>query len=713
MDPINSVIGEPGSKEMKYNEITYPVNLGRWEFGSNSEWVGAYYYEWNDGNPPGPASGGFAFIVWNNQDNPGSTPMNIWWVAPYMFALETADTHVFAAIATGAYASTLSLSDGPQNLQQPFTSIQPNGTFQLRNLGQGNFAIFFEGMYLSVNNTGWTPDWHFNSICPSLGGVGQYETFQISGVPSCFRILLITGSGLGLNLTGQDLSQGGYIQSVCETDFTQANLTNANLSKLPNLSVYQCNFTGATLTGAILTGVRDLSKVTSWTSAVLAGTDLSQVDPDGVRGIDFSSTLMQGAILSNGKPLPQNYDYHRANFSSTHLEKAVMNQVSFVGANFTTAHMQGADLSGADLTGAILIGADLTGATLAGTIFRGAQLAGTVFDGCDLTAAVFDEQPLFGTSVDERTSFQNATVPATSLGMNWSYIDLTGATLIDVPADLSSLVAEYTLFPDEAPLAGIKLLGANLSNAQMFYAQLTKSDLAGATLTNTLLKGAKLTGANLSNATMQGAWLIAQDSGDDPNMYEAAQAEGAFLLNTVMDQVQAAGVDFTGASFVSTVDGNVQASAQGAFMVHVIFSGALVVGVNLRGTQLAGGNFYKAKLVGSTLSSCKLIPTSDTGHTVPIVNSADLRGTLFADQAGNVITNPANMDGLDMNGACVSTTGGVYSPQTYTDYYGQTIQIYVDYGATVLGTTTSNTTCPNGQPGVCTLEGGGTDCSSK
>ena len=94
---------------------------------------------------------------------------------------------------------------------------------------------------------------------------------------------------------------------------------------------------------------------------------------------------------------------------------------------------------------------------------------------------------------------------------------------------------EYTLFPDEAPLSGVKLQTANLSNAQLFYADLNKADLNGATLNYTLLKGANLGGANLSNATMLGAWLIAQDSGSDPDQDEAAKAEGAFLLDTVLD----------------------------------------------------------------------------------------------------------------------------------------------------------------------------------
>ncbi len=154
----------------------------------------------------------------------------------------------------------------------------------------------------------------------------------------------------------------------------------------------------------------------TWVEAVLSNTDLSQVDPEGVEGVDFSTAWLQSAILSNGKPLGANYRYDRANFSDAHLEKAVLNGVTFVRTNFTMAHLRGADLSGADLTGAILVGADLTGATLTGTILNNADLTGTIFNGCDLTTTRFDPRPMFGTSVDTRTQFQNATVPVASLG---------------------------------------------------------------------------------------------------------------------------------------------------------------------------------------------------------------------------------------------------------------------------------------------------------
>jgi uncharacterized protein YjbI with pentapeptide repeats len=689
---------------MQYNQISYPVNLGNWDFGCSGEQVYTYYNTWAGGTPPEPYAGGFALVVWYPQDSGdfGSPVFHIWWVGPGQFALQTSDTSIYAAIATGNYKGLLSLTDGSSYANQnSILSILPNGTFTMENLN-GNFAIGYQGNYLYVYGSNWLPDWPFYVISPQPGPPKQYQTFHIDGVAAQFIILLISGSGVGLNLSAQDLSEGNYIASVSGTDFTGANLSNANLSKLPNLSVASCNFTGATLGGADLTGLKDLNQA-NWGNAILSNTDLSHVDPAGITGVNFSTANLTGAKLSNGQPLGSNYNYQNTNFAGANLENAILDGISFVGANFTGAKLAAANLTGADLSNADLTGANLTGAILAGAKLIGATLSGTIFNQCNLSTAQFSRAPAFGNSAGTRTLFQNATVPGTSLGLNWSYIDLTGATLSDVPTTLSGLVAEYTLFPDEAPLAGVALQKANLSNAQLFYADLTKADLDSAILDGALLKGAKLNGANLSNASLVGTWLIAQDSGTDPNQYEAAQVADAFLLDAVLDQAQAAGVDFSDSYFVSTMGSSVQASAQGAFMVRAIFTGALVVGVNCRGTQFSGANFNNASLVGSWFPSCELNPTSDEEHSVPTMNAADIRGALFADVAGGVTTNPANMDGLEMDGATWSVTSGVYDPEKYKDYYGKPIQIYVNYGATVLGTTTSSTTCPNGQNGPCTL----------
>ena len=365
-------------------------------------------------------------------------------------------------------------------------SIAPEGTFGLENLGGGFVAIKYQGNYLNVNNP-WN-DWGFNVISLTGGPPDGNMTFN-TGQPH-FYILLISGSGSQLNLGGQNFADGGYIHSISDTDFTCTNLTNANLSTLPDRSVASCKFNGATLTGAILTGVQNLNKAT-WTSAVLAHTDLSHVDPSGVAGIDFSTLESEtrvdltGATLSNGKPLAANFKYGAANFNHANLSQAVLDHIDFVGAHFRKAILAGANLTGADLSNADLTGADLTRAILADTILTGATLDETMFDHCDLSTTKFGPAPKFGTSGSTRTSFRSATVPASTLGSNWSYLDLTDATITHIPKSIANLNADQALLPDQVNLQKVDLSGGS-----------------GASFQGTRMYGAQLQGANLQGAKM-------------------------------------------------------------------------------------------------------------------------------------------------------------------------------------------------------------------
>jgi uncharacterized protein YjbI with pentapeptide repeats len=133
------------------------------------------------------------------------------------------------------------------------------------------------------------------------------------------------------------------------------------------------------------------------------------------------------------------------------------------------------------------------------------------------------------------------------------------------------------------------------------------------------------------------------------------------------------------------------------------FADATVVQINFANTEFSGALFTNAILVASTFPSCQLDPMAEPPYSAPSVENANIYGTQFADVSGGVITNPANMDGLDMEGAQYSTVPGTYEPTNYTDYYGKPVFIYASYGPTVLGATTSSTTCPNGQLGPCTL----------
>ena len=55
-----------------------------------------------------------------------------------------------------------------------------------------------------------------------------------------------------------------------------------------------------------------------------------------------------------------------------------------------------------------------------------------------------------------------------------------------------------------------------------------------------------------------------------------------------------------------------------------------------------------------------------------------------------------------MRGATVATAPGKFQ-QAYDSYGGTKVIVSFDYAATRLGTTTGNTTCPDGDAGPCSL----------
>jgi hypothetical protein len=60
------------------------------------------------------------------------------------------------------------------------------------------------------------------------------------------------------------------------------------------------------------------------------------------------------------------------------------------------------------------------------------------------------------------------------------------------------------------------------------------------------------------------------------------------------------------------------------------------------------------------------------------------------------------MDGLDMENATFTTTGGNFE-KIYEGYGGKRVPVAFKYGPTVLGNTTTGTTCPDGEHGPCKL----------
>ena len=187
------------------------------------------------------------------------------------------------------------------------------------------------------------------------------------------------------------------------------------------------------------------------------------VDPTGANCRKLSLTVKVpglGEIQSSGQAAGYDLSYvdlTGAQLANANLAGANLRYANLTGANLAGAKLPGADLTGANLAGATLTNANLSRAKLDGASFTGAtmKMGGTDFSGADLTTAVFGLTPTFSTDPNNPTKFVNATLNYAAIGLNWSCLDLTGATIHALPQDLSKLQVTNT------KASGIDLSGAN------------------------------------------------------------------------------------------------------------------------------------------------------------------------------------------------------------------------------------------------------------
>jgi uncharacterized protein YjbI with pentapeptide repeats len=177
----------------------------------------------------------------------------------------------------------------------------------------------------------------------------------------------------------------------------------------------------------------------------------------------------------------------------------------------------GYDLTNIDLTGVNLTNADLrlanfTGAVLTGTCLANCKMAGAILQNQDLTKvdprSKTSPPSLAGTS-SNLTILSNSIVPFALLGLDWSYIDLTNATITELPQSLDGLKATGARLSglNKNNLTGLNLKNANFDNAVMDNLSLANSDLSGASMISASMHDTTLTNANLSEANMTGVQL--------------------------------------------------------------------------------------------------------------------------------------------------------------------------------------------------------------
>jgi uncharacterized protein YjbI with pentapeptide repeats len=159
------------------------------------------------------------------------------------------------------------------------------------------------------------------------------------------------------------------------------------------------------------------------------------------------------------------------------------------GCDLAGANLKRADLQDANLAGANLAGANLHGANLAGADLTGAQLPKANLNKVDLRRAKMAEANLIDTMLYQ----------ARLDGADLSGADMSGAAAARLQMIRGTAPGLYAQETDlrYSRISDSDLSGADLSYAKVQQAQFSRTNLKGATLSDTLFWDANLSEANL------------------------------------------------------------------------------------------------------------------------------------------------------------------------------------------------------------------------
>lgn len=256
-----------------------------------------------------------------------------------------------------------------------------------------------------------------------------------------------------------------------------------------------------------------------------------------------------------------------------------LSSANLAGAVLNRYDFADVDLHDANLAGAFLLLADLSRANLAGANLKGATLSGATLHqatlaGADLTGAKLKRATLTGR--------------ADLSGANLSFADLSNANLEGANLAWSDL--------SNATLNGANLASANLSGAQILFTFLSQANLASAILTEATICGSQFLEVNLVGA------ILTHIKHRDPAMW--SHFTNSLLMKANLTGADLPSVNFTGANLSDAVLVN-------ATITPANFSAALLIranldGVDLRQADLRTANMLGASLIGANLSSANL-----------------------------------------------------------------------------------------------------------
>jgi uncharacterized protein YjbI with pentapeptide repeats len=413
----------------------------------------------------------------------------------------------------------------------------------------------------------------------------------------------------------------------------------------------------------------------------------------GLMGTNLQSSNMRGVVLSGDEALHndsqwQNSDLRLADFSGAVFSGVNLSGARVDGALFTGTSLQDANLTGVDfrkvgaagdhgrtgLSGSSFSGANMTGANFGGCDLRntffnlGDSIFDTNFEGTDFSSTVLTNDPLpnsfeigdgrtgttpptfkpfiynykFSTNPDKPTKFCDATLAFEIINLDWSCLNLTGATITALPHDLSGLKASHLI------AQRINLSNRILKNAVFDDADLTGANFAQADLTGASFARAKLTGATFSQATLNGANLNAAQLGDLAGT-SAANLSYANMRGTIFDHANLDNCNFDRAQWYGSVpkdppSTDVQfASGANASLQEAKFANAILSELRLNEAHIEKADFANAVLVGAQL------------------NGAWAQGAVFTEaHLQGVNFTGANLQGARLDGASVAFEHGVF-----------------------------------------------------
>ncbi|MEZ6138050.1 MAG: DUF2169 domain-containing protein [Pirellulaceae bacterium] len=261
------------------------------------------------------------------------------------------------------------------------------------------------------------------------------------------------------------------------------------------------SFDGILLRGIDLSGL-DLQNA-DFGGAIFVDCSLENAD---LRGANLSDAVLTQANLRNANLTGsqcQNAnlaraDLTQANFTSSILTNAILEQTVAVNAVFDQASATGTKFVGSDLTGASLLQAELTAVDLSSCILSKAIFRQSLMQRCDLAAASGKHVDFTAADLTQARASSNCTLTQSNFQQaqgkeaNWSDADLTGS-------DFS-----YSFMPGAFFVRAL-LEKTNMQAAGLRQARFSKANMQGANLVECDLYQADFEAADLSFANLNGA----------------------------------------------------------------------------------------------------------------------------------------------------------------------------------------------------------------